>query len=245
METFIFGWWWRNHQSLAREGYVFSDSVLCFGKMNKNPQSNIAWEDRLLWFRSSSECRALDTIDGEPMEFEWIFFPGFTTLQLCHKVQEFLSNMSTEPEDFTGRIIFISMFNDISWGSKDNENRNANQALSSFLCVQKDFHQENGHSSDLDQKRSGMLLTNTNHKENGTESLNKWWWNSQKADTPFSVLRVHCPEERSTAKVVENYQYTFALTRERLKLFAQLFLLISSVFTEQSQICVRNTKPAM
>ena len=32
--------------------------------------------------------------------------------------------------------------------------------------------------------------------------------------------------------------------RERLKLFfAQLFLLISSVFTEQSQMCVRNTVP--
>ena len=58
--------------------------------------------------------------------------------------------------------------------------------------------------------------------------------------------RVHCPEERSKAKVVENYQYTFALIRERLKLFfAQLFLLISSVFTEQSQTCVKNAKPAM
>ena len=29
--------------------------------------------------------------------------------------------MSVEPEDFTGRIIFMSMFNDISWGCKDNE----------------------------------------------------------------------------------------------------------------------------
>ena len=28
---------------------------------------------------------------------------------------------SIQPEDFTGRIIFMSMFNDISWGSKDNE----------------------------------------------------------------------------------------------------------------------------
>ena len=51
--------------------YVFSDSVLCFGKMNENPQSNFAWEDRLTWFKSSSVCRALDRIDGEPMEFEW------------------------------------------------------------------------------------------------------------------------------------------------------------------------------
>ena len=54
------------------------------------------------------------------MEFEWNISPGFTTLRLCNKVQEFLS-MSEEPEEFTERIIFMSMFNDISWGSKDNE----------------------------------------------------------------------------------------------------------------------------
>ena len=60
----------------------------------------------------------MDTIDGEPMEFEWNIFPGFTTLQLVREVQEFLSRLSVEPEDFTGRIIFMSMF---SWGSTDNE----------------------------------------------------------------------------------------------------------------------------
>ena len=101
--------------------YVFSDSVLCLGKMNENPQSNMAWEDRLTWFKSSPEYRALDRIDGEPMEFEWNIFPGFTTLQLSHKVQELLLRLSVTPEKFTGRIIFMSMFNDISWGSKDNK----------------------------------------------------------------------------------------------------------------------------
>ena len=30
--------------------HVFSDSVLCLGKMNENPKSNIAWEDMLTWF---------------------------------------------------------------------------------------------------------------------------------------------------------------------------------------------------
>ena len=104
--------------SLSRaKVYVISDSVLCLGKMSENPQSNTVWEDKLTWFKSSSQYRALDTIDGEPMEFEWNIFPGFNTLQLCYKVQEFLSEMSVEPEDFTGRIIFMSMFNDISWGS--------------------------------------------------------------------------------------------------------------------------------
>ena len=66
-------------------------------------------------FKSSSQYRVLDTIDGEPMEFEWNIFPGFTTLQLCNKVQEFMSKMSDKPEDFKGRIIFMSMFNDIIW----------------------------------------------------------------------------------------------------------------------------------
>ena len=101
--------------------YVFSDSVLCLGKIHQNPQSNTVWEDKLTWFKSSSQYKTLDTIDGEPMEFEWNIFPGFTTLQLCNKVQEFLSKMSEKPEEFKGRIIFMSMFNDISWGSQDNE----------------------------------------------------------------------------------------------------------------------------
>ena len=66
--------------------YVFSDSVLCLGKMNENPQSNTVWEDKLTWFKSSPQYRALDTIDGESMEFERDIFPGFTTLQLVHEV---------------------------------------------------------------------------------------------------------------------------------------------------------------
>ena len=86
--------------------HVFSDFVLCLEKVNENPQSNIAWEDRLTWFKSSSEYRTLDIIDGEPMEFEWNIFPGVTTLQLCHTVQELLSRLSVTPEILTGRIIF-------------------------------------------------------------------------------------------------------------------------------------------
>ena len=74
--------------------YVFWDSVLCLGKIHENPQSNKAWEDRLTWFKSSPEYRFLDRIDGEPLEFEWNTSPGFTTLQLCTKVQELLSRLS-------------------------------------------------------------------------------------------------------------------------------------------------------
>ena len=51
--------------------YVFSDSVLCLGKILENSQSNDAWEQRLGWLKSSQNFRNLDRIDGEPMEFEW------------------------------------------------------------------------------------------------------------------------------------------------------------------------------
>ena len=43
--------------------YVFSDSVLCLGKMNQNPTSNTVWERQLGWFKNSSQYRTLDTID--------------------------------------------------------------------------------------------------------------------------------------------------------------------------------------
>ena len=58
--------------SLSRaKVYVFSDSVLCLGKISENPLSNVVWDDKVTWFTSSSQYRTLDTIDGEPMEFEW------------------------------------------------------------------------------------------------------------------------------------------------------------------------------
>ena len=101
--------------------HVFSDSVLCLGKIHENPQSNDAWEQRLGWFKSSPEYRNFDRIDGEPMEFEWNIFPGYNTLQLNEEVKSLLLRLDETPENFTGRIIFMSMFNDISCGSKDNE----------------------------------------------------------------------------------------------------------------------------
>ena len=61
-------------------------------------------------------------------------FPGITTLQLVQEVQQFMNKMS-EPEQFHGRIIFMSMFIDIIWGSKDNETECiANSTLMSLFA---------------------------------------------------------------------------------------------------------------
>ena len=97
-----------------RKVYVFSDSVLCLGKIHEIHQSNAARERRLEWFKTSQEFRNFDGIDGEPTELEWNIFPGFDALQLCDKVKSLLSKLRETPEIFTGRILFMSMFNDIS-----------------------------------------------------------------------------------------------------------------------------------
>ena len=73
-------------------------------------------------FKSSSQYRTFDTVDSEPMEFEW------------NISEEFMSKMSDPPE-FKGRLTFMSMFNDILWISEDNEREcNANADLVSIFA---------------------------------------------------------------------------------------------------------------
>ena len=42
-------------------------------------------------------------------------------MQLSEEVQRLLSRLGETPENFTGRILFMSMFNDIYCGTRDNE----------------------------------------------------------------------------------------------------------------------------
>ena len=73
-------------------------------------------ERQVGWIITDQSYRDYDGISGEPTEFEWNIFPGFTTLQLYGKVTDLLT-----PETLTGRILFMSMFNYISCDKKDNE----------------------------------------------------------------------------------------------------------------------------
>ena len=85
--------------------YVFSDSVLCLGKIHQNPESNEAWMKRIEGVMTQKSYREYDGINGEPTEFEWNIFPGFDTLQLYGKVKDLLSRLRETPEKITGRIL--------------------------------------------------------------------------------------------------------------------------------------------
>ena len=101
--------------------YVFSDAVLCLGKVLQHPECNEAGKNRVAGVRSEKSYRDYDGINGEPTEFDWNIFPGFTSLQICGKVTDLLCALGETPETFTGRILFMSMFNDISCDGKGNE----------------------------------------------------------------------------------------------------------------------------
>ena len=59
---------------------VFSDSVLCLGGISDQPVE--AWTNEIKWYLETHFLKDLNRIDGEPMEFGWKKFPGFTTWRI-------------------------------------------------------------------------------------------------------------------------------------------------------------------
>ena len=100
-----------------------SSQILCCvsgGSFNIQIPTKLG-KNRIAEVKAEKSYRDYDGIDGEPTVFEWNIFPGFTTLQLCGKINDLLSDLGETPEIFTGRILFMSMFNDIFCDRKGNK----------------------------------------------------------------------------------------------------------------------------
>ena len=72
---------------------VFSDSLLCLWGFSSNPVK--AWKEKINRFMESRQFRELDRIDGEPMEFEWKIFPGFTAVGILAENQKMRTEVWT------------------------------------------------------------------------------------------------------------------------------------------------------
>ena len=103
--------------------HVYSDSVLCLGTLSEPLEANQRWKGHLTDLQPTASCQELFGIDGEPIEFEWNILPGRTSLKILQQIQSDLQGWNTEPENFGDRIIFMSMFNDIDWTRKGNEEK--------------------------------------------------------------------------------------------------------------------------
>ena len=101
--------------------YVYSDSVLCLGKMHGPEDAVKRWTDQVTTLKMCHTFRELQGLDGEPIDFEWKVLPGPTAFDILHEIQADLQGKHITPEKFSDRIIFMSMLNDIVLNKKGNE----------------------------------------------------------------------------------------------------------------------------
>ena len=109
------------YQITNAKSHVFSDSVLCVGKMGDDLIAT--WKSKIQWYLENNHFKVMNRIESMPTEFEWKIFPGITTLGLLEKIQSLLRDLQCEPEHFKDKIIFMSMYNDIAWGERGNTER--------------------------------------------------------------------------------------------------------------------------
>ena len=126
---------WFAHTCLAKDYFVkwqsspiIKSKILCILRFRivSGKDASIPWvhrrmENKVEWFTCTPQYRELDRNDGEPKEFEWTTLPGFTSLQILAEIQKRMNEMWCELEQFSGRIIFMSMYNDIVWWEKGNK----------------------------------------------------------------------------------------------------------------------------
>ena len=100
----IFGPWMRStlcHDQAIKwataKVHVCTASVSCLGKMHEHTEANAKW---------TSQLQDVQRV----LRITWHL----------KKIQEKLEAQKTNPEQFGGRIVFMSMFNDIDWTKKQN-----------------------------------------------------------------------------------------------------------------------------
>ena len=150
------------------KAYVFSDSVLCVGKMGDDPIAT--WKSKIKCYSENNHFKDVNRIDGLPPEFEWKIFPGITTLGLLEKIQSLMRDLQCEPEHFKDRI-FMSMYNDIAWREKKETKKIATTIHRQLRIMLANFLAVIGLSWSLDKKKSCTELTLTNQMDHGIE----WW----------------------------------------------------------------------
>ena len=148
--------------------------------------------------------------------------------------------------NFIGRIIFMSIFNDISWGPKDNKKECESSAQLVSLYATR-FGAGQWSFFGLGSEKKWYSTS-----EDGPQGE----WDRIARANDVDICRMPTPSIPIHESIIhwsaqkqrwwKICQYTISSTPERLKpFFAQWFPSISSVFTEQSQICAKNVTLVM
>ena len=115
MEVFVFDWWWTSHQSSAHKcPRVFRFCIVSWWDTPKLPIKHCMGT-------KIGVVQKYTGIQNLRQNWWWVNGIRFNTLQLSQEVKGLLLRFNETPENFTRKNIFMSMFNDISWRSRDNK----------------------------------------------------------------------------------------------------------------------------
>ena len=95
-------------------------------------------ENRHSWFKGTQQYRGeLDGIDGELWSSSGRYSQDTLGCRSSSKSKEFMQTLHCESEYFQGRVILMSMLNDIDWRHKDNERVWSANALIVGMCAKR------------------------------------------------------------------------------------------------------------
>ena len=102
---------------------VYADSVLCVGQVKDISGAVERWKEQVEGLRLYSSYQDAVGIDEDAMEFEWNIrvenFPRSFVIVHSGRNPTRLGGAEIQPEEFTDRILFMSMFNDIVRNTND------------------------------------------------------------------------------------------------------------------------------
>ena len=167
------------------------------------------------------------------MELEWKNFAGFTTLQILAEIQNMMTEVQCELEQFPGRIIFMSMYNDIVWGEKGNKEVRIANSENVAEYPRRFVH---GHWSILGPGSEKKRYGTQTYKPNGEwdRVVEDLLINVSESGIPYSVDPLLWNEQLRKVKEKENCLYiSVVMTVQPKCFFAESFPSISSVFSEK------------
>ena len=150
----------RTVQFATAKTCVFSDSVLCLGGISDEPVQ--AWESKIKWFLETRNLKDLDQIDGEPMEFEWTFFPDSQHWEFSTRFKKWLNqsaNQSSSKERSSSCQCTMTLI-----GRK---RRNKENSIANALRV----------TEYVEDSRKGVgSFWGLDPTRNGTDQCQQTWW---------------------------------------------------------------------
>ena len=66
--------------------HVFSIQS-CVWETSDPSEAKIKWREQIQKFQQSNDYAELSGLDGEPIEFQWNVFPGFTSIEILRQIQ--------------------------------------------------------------------------------------------------------------------------------------------------------------